>query len=611
MCQKIKKTNFRKIKNMPTKHKTKLKGGEFILKESLSDEIFTPEDFSEEQLMMKETIIDFMDREIWPDKMKYEEKNYDLTVEAMKKIGELGLLGVSLEEKYGGMGMDFVSTMLAVDYVSGVSGSVATAYGAHTGIAILPIYLFGNEDQKQKYLPKLASGEWFGSYCLTEPTAGSDANSGKTKAELSDDGKHYKINGQKMWISNAGFANLFIVFARIEDDKNITAFIVPNEADNGIKLGEEEKKLGIHSSSTRQVFFTDTIVPVENLLGERNGGFKIAMNALNVGRIKLGAGNLDGQRRSISISTEYANNRVQFKQPISSFGAIKEKLASMATSCYAGESACYRAASDVQSKIDEYEASGLTKQESELKGVEEFAVECSILKVAISEDMQICADEGVQIFGGMGFSAEAPIESAWRDARIGRIYEGTNEINRMLSIGMILKKAMKGELDIMSAYQDIIENKSQEIIENSEELNDEITLVENMKKVFLLLLGKSFEKFGPEIDKNQQVLLSLSDLAIETYISESTLKRTVKNIKRTSTIDQEYQISMSKLYIYEAAKIIEKKSRDIINSVIDDDNQENIYSSISKKLSYTKNPNIFELKTHVADKIIAENKYCF
>ncbi len=596
---------------MPTKNKTKLKGGEFILKESLSDEIFTPEDFSEEQLMMKETIIDFMDREIWPDKMKYEEKNYDLTVQAMKKIGELGLLGVSLEEKYGGMGMDFVSTMLAVDYVSGVSGSVATAYGAHTGIAILPIYLFGNEDQKQKYLPKLASGEWFGSYCLTEPTAGSDANSGKTKAELSNDGKHYKINGQKMWISNAGFANLFIVFARIEDDKNITAFIVPNDSNNGIKLGEEEKKLGIHSSSTRQVFFTDTIVPVENLLGERNGGFKIAMNALNVGRIKLGAGNLDGQRRSISISTEYANNRVQFKQPISSFGAIKEKLASMATSCYAGESACYRAASDVQSKIDEYEASGLSKQESELKGVEEFAVECSILKVAISEDMQICADEGVQIFGGMGFSAEAPIESAWRDARIGRIYEGTNEINRMLSIGMILKKAMKGELDIMSAYQDIIENKSQETIENSEELNDEIILVENMKKVFLLLLGKSFEKFGPEIDKKQQVLLSLSDLAIETYISESTLKRTVKNIKRTSTIDQEYQISMSKLYIYEAAKIIEKKSRDIINSVINDDNQEDIYSSISEKLSYTKNPNIFELKTHVADKIIAENKYCF
>ena len=596
---------------MSTKNKTKLKGGEFLLKESLSNEIFTPEDFSQEQLMMKETIIDFMDREIWPDKMKYEEKNYDLTLQAMKKIGELGLLGVSLEEKYGGMGMDFTSTMLAVDYVSGTSGSVATAYGAHTGIAILPIYLFGNEDQKQKYLPKLASGEWFGSYCLTEPTAGSDANSGKTKAELSDDGSHYKITGQKMWISNAGFADIFIVFARIEDDKNITAFIVPNDSNNGIELGEEEKKLGIHSSSTRQVFFSETKVPIENLLGERNGGFKIAMNALNVGRIKLGAANLDGQRRSISISTDYANNRIQFKQPISNFGAIKEKLASMATSCYAGESACYRAADDVQSKIDEYQSTGLSKQESELKGIEEFALECSILKVAISEDMQICADEGIQIFGGMGFSAEAPIESAWRDARIGRIYEGTNEINRMLIIGMLLKKAMKGSLDIMTPYQNILNNEPISIDEKCDNFEDEIILVENIKKTFLLLLGKAFEKYGPEIDKNQQVLLSLSDLAIEAYLSESTLKRTIKNINRTSLEDQYDQINMTKLYIYEACQIVIKKSNDVINSIIDQKNQNKIYSSIINKLKYRKNPNVFELKTKIADKIISENKYCF
>ena len=596
---------------MSTKNKTKLKGGEFLLRESLSNEIFTPEDFSQEQLMMKETIIDFMDREIWPDKMKYEEKNYDLTLQAMKKIGELGLLGVSLEEKYGGMGMDFTSTMLAVDYVSGTSGSVATAYGAHTGIAILPIYLFGNEDQKQKYLPKLASGEWFGSYCLTEPTAGSDANSGKTKAELSDDGSHYKITGQKMWISNAGFADIFIVFARIEDDKNITAFIVPNDSNNGIELGEEEKKLGIHSSSTRQVFFSETKVPIENLLGERNGGFKIAMNALNVGRIKLGAANLDGQRRSISISTDYANNRIQFKQPISNFGAIKEKLASMATSCYAGESACYRAANDVQSKIDEYESTGLSKQESELKGVEEFALECSILKVAISEDMQICADEGIQIFGGMGFSAEAPIESAWRDARIGRIYEGTNEINRMLIIGMLLKKAMKGSLDIMTPYQNILNNEPISVDEKCDNFEDEIILVENIKKTFLLLLGKAFEKYGPEIDKNQQVLLSLSDLAIEAYLSESTLKRTIKNINRTSPEDQYDQINMTKLYIYEACQIVMKKSNDVINSIIDQENQDKIYSSIINNLKYRKNPNVFELKTKIADKIISENKYCF
>ena len=596
---------------MSTKNKTKLKGGEFLLKESLSNEIFTPEDFSQEQLMMKETIIDFMDREIWPDKMKYEEKNYDLTLQAMKKIGELGLLGVSLEEKYGGMGMDFTSTMLAVDYVSGTSGSVATAYGAHTGIAILPIYLFGNEDQKQKYLPKLASGEWFGSYCLTEPTAGSDANSGKTKAVLSDDGSHYNISGQKMWISNAGFADIFIVFARIEDDKNITAFIVPNDPKNGIELGDEEKKLGIHSSSTRQVFFTETKVPVENLLGERNGGFKIAMNALNVGRIKLGAGNLDGQRRSISISTDYANNRIQFKQPISNFGAIKEKLASMATSCYAGESACYRAADDIQSKIDEYQSTGLSKQESELKGIEEFALECSILKVAISEDMQICADEGIQIFGGMGFSADAPIESAWRDARIGRIYEGTNEINRMLIIGMLLKKAMKGNLDIMTPYQNILNKEPLSIDEKCDDFGDEIILVENIKKIFLLLLGKAFEKYGPEIDKNQQVLLSLSDLAIEAYLSESTLKRTIKNINRTSHEDQYDQINMTKLYIYEACQIVLKKSTDVVNSIVDTESQDKILSSITNRLKYRKNPNVFELKTKIADKIISENKYCF
>ena len=596
---------------MSTQNKTKLKGGEFLLKESLSNEIFTPEDFSQEQLMMKDTIIDFMDREIWPDKMKYEEKDYGLTVKAMKKIGELGLLGVSLEEKYGGMGMDFTSTMLAVDYVSGTSGSVATAYGAHTGIAILPIYLFGNEEQKQKYLPKLASGEWFGSYCLTEPTAGSDANSGKTKAVLSDDGTHYKISGQKMWISNAGFADIFIVFARIEDDKNITAFIIPNDPKNGIELGEEEKKLGIHSSSTRQVFFSDTKVPVENLLGERNGGFKIAMNALNVGRIKLGAGNLDGQRRSISISTDYANNRIQFKQPISNFGAIKEKLASMATSCYAGESACYRAANDVQSKIDEYQSSGLSRQESELKGVEEFALECSILKVAISEDMQICADEGIQIFGGMGFSAEAPIESAWRDARIGRIYEGTNEINRMLIIGMLLKKAMKGSLDIMTPYQDILNNKPLSIEEKCQTFDDEIILVENIKKIFLLLLGKAFEKYGSEIEKNQQVLLSLSDLAIEAYLSESTLKRTIKNIRRSSVEDQFDQINMTKLYIYEACQIVLKKSNDVVNSIIDLKSQDKVHSTIAGKLKYSENPNIFELKTKIAEKIISENRYCF
>ena len=596
---------------MSIQNKIKLDGGEFILKDISPDEVFSPEDFSEEQKMIKDTVIEFIDREIWPQKMRFEEKDYDLTVEMMKKIGDLGLLGVNVDQNYGGLGMDFVSTMLVCDYISGSSGSLATAYGAHTGIAILPIYLYGNEEQKNEYLPKLTSGEWFGSYCLTEPTAGSDANSGKTKAELSEDGTHYLISGHKIWISNAGFANLFIVFARIEDDKNLTGFIVPNDPNNGIKLSEEEKKLGIHSSSTRQVFFEKTKVPIENLLGERNGGFKIAMNALNVGRIKLGAGNLDGQRRVISGAVDYANNRVQFKQPISNFGSIKEKIAMMATSCYAGESSCYRAASDVQSKIDEYVSNGLSKQESELKGVEDFAIECSILKVGVSEDMQNCADEGIQIFGGMGFSAETPMESAWRDARIGRIYEGTNEINRMLMVGMLLKKAKKGELDLMSALQNSMKDNGEDRVASIDELKHEISIVNNFKKVFLLIMSKAFEKYGEEIEKNQQVLLALSDIMIETYFSESTLKRTIKNIKRSSVNDQSHQIEMAKLYIYEASQIILKKSKDIIISSCDAKTQKDLLDKIEQLVSYSENPNIFEIKKSIADKIISENKYCF
>ena len=596
---------------MSIQNKIKLDGGEFILKDISPDEVFSPEDFSEEQKMIKDTVIEFIDREIWPQKMRFEEKDYDLTVEMMKKIGDLGLLGVNVDQNYGGLGMDFVSTMLVCDYISGSSGSLATAYGAHTGIAILPIYLYGNEEQKNEYLPKLTSGEWFGSYCLTEPTAGSDANSGKTKAELSEDGTHYLISGHKIWISNAGFANLFIVFARIEDDKNLTGFIVPNDPNNGIKLSEEEKKLGIHSSSTRQVFFEKTKVPIENLLGERNGGFKIAMNALNVGRIKLGAGNLDGQRRVISGAVDYANNRVQFKQPISNFGSIKEKIAMMATSCYAGESSCYRAASDVQSKIDEYVSNGLSKQESELKGVEDFAIECSILKVGVSEDMQNCADEGIQIFGGMGFSAETPMESAWRDARIGRIYEGTNEINRMLMVGMLLKKAKKGELDLMSALQNSMKDNGEDRVGSIDELKHEIIIVNNFKKVFLLIMSKAFEKYGEEIEKNQQVLLALSDIMIETYFSESTLKRTIKNIKRSSVNDQSHQIEMAKLYIYEASQIILKKSKDIIISSCDAKTQKDLLDKTEQLVSYSENPNIFEIKKSIADKIISENKYCF
>src|SRR5690554_3250993 len=447
--------NNKNIKMDYSKNREKelLCGGQFIVKETKAEDVFTPEDFTEEQKMMRDSVKEFVDREVWPLKERFEQHDYALTEEIMRKAGEMGLLGVAVPEEYGGLGMSFVTTMLVCDYISGASGSVATAFGAHTGIGTMPITLYGTEEQKKKYVPKLATGEWFGAYALTEPEAGSDANSGKTKAVLSEDGKHYSISGQKMWISNAGFCNTFIVFARIEDDKNITGFIVENDSSNGISFGEEEKKLGIHSSSTRQVFFSDTKVPVENMLGERGEGFKIAMNALNVGRIKLAAASLDAQRRIISNAVQYANERVQFKVPISSFGAIKLKIAEMATNAYVGESASYRAAKDIEDRIALRMEAGNTHQEAELKGVEEYAIECSILKVAVSEDVQHCSDEGIQIYGGMGYNADTPMESAWRDARIARIYEGTNEINRMLSVGMLVKKAMKGHVDLLNPAQ--------------------------------------------------------------------------------------------------------------------------------------------------------------
>ena len=391
---------------MKTEEKELLRGGQFLVKDRHCESVFTPEDFTEEQLMMKEAVKEFNDREIIAHRDRFEAKDYALTEEVMRKAGEMGFLGVAVPETYGGMGMGFVSTMLVCDYISSGTGSFSTAFGAHTGIGTMPITLYGSEEQKQKYVPKLASGEWFGAYCLTEPGAGSDANSGKTTATLSEDGKYYSITGQKMWISNAGFCHVFIVFARIEDDKNITGFIVENDPENGITLGEEEHKLGIRASSTRQVFFNNTKIPVQNMLSERQNGFKIAMNALNVGRIKLAAACLDSQRRITTDAIVYANARQQFKTPIAEFGAIKYKLAEMVTNTYVGESASYRAAKDIEDRIELRKAKGNTHQEAELKGVEEYAIECSILKVAVSEDVQICADEGIQVFGGMGFSCD-------------------------------------------------------------------------------------------------------------------------------------------------------------------------------------------------------------
>jgi alkylation response protein AidB-like acyl-CoA dehydrogenase len=600
---------------METKEKIDdmIRGGQFIVKETKAEDVFTPEDFSDEQKMMRDSVKEFVDREIWSKKEEFEKKNYDLTEEIMRKAGELGFLGVAVPEEYGGLGMDFVSTMLVCDYISGATGSIATAFGAHTGIGTLPITLYGTEQQKKKYIPKLATGEWFGAYCLTEPGAGSDANSGKTKAVLSEDGSHYKITGQKMWISNAGFCNIFIVFARIEDDKNITAFIVEKDLENGISMGDEEKKLGIHSSSTRQVFFNETKVPAENLLGERDGGFKIAMNSLNVGRIKLAAACLDAQRRVLTSAVEYANERVQFDTPISKFGAIRSKLAEMAMSIYADEAASYRASKNIEDRINLRKENGSSHQEAELKGVEEFAIECSILKVAVSEDIQKCTDEGIQIYGGMGFSADAPMESAWRDARISRIYEGTNEINRMLSVGMLVKKAMKGHVDLLGPAKAVADEltgiPSFDTPDYTQLLAEEKAMLKRLKKVFLMVAGSAAQKYGEELDQHQQLLLASADILIETYMAESAILRVEKNAKRYGEETQKVQIAMAKLRLYKAVDKINEKAKEGIISFAEGDEQKMMLMGLKRFTKYENYPNIVELRNIIADKIVEDNKY--
>jgi len=593
-----------------TAEKEALKGGEFLITETNAEDIFIPEEFSEEQKMMAAATIDFIRKEIDPNVERMETQEEGFMSGLMTKAGELGLLGVNVPEEYGGMAMSFNTGMLIADVV-GIGGSFSTAYGAHTGIGTLPIIYYGTEEQKKNYLPKLASGEWKAAYCLTEPDAGSDANSGKTSAKLTDDGKSYLINGQKMWISNAGFADLFIVFAKIDDDKKLSAFLV-EKTFGGITLNDEEKKLGIKGSSTRQVFFNDCKVPAENLLSDRENGFKIAVNILNVGRIKLGAGCVQGCKEITSVATSYANQRKQFGVSISTFGAIQSKLAKMASKTFVTESAAYRGGQDIDNLIQKLEGEGLSHSDAKMKGVEQFAIECAIIKIHGSEIIDYVVDEGLQVYGGMGFSEEGPMARPYRDARIARIYEGTNEINRMLLVGMLFKKGMKGELDLFSAAmavgKELTSVPSFESPDMSLPLAAEKEVVKNLKKAVLMAAGKAAETFGPKLDTEQEVLMSLADMIIEVYVAESAILRTEKLIARYGAEGAQIYVDMTQLYIAEAVQKVKNHGDEAIACYATGDELKVLMMGM-KRFTKVEPYNTKELRRSIAAKMIEADAF--
>ncbi|HRG53131.1 MAG TPA: acyl-CoA dehydrogenase family protein [Bacteroidia bacterium] len=588
-----------------------LKGGEFLIRETEAKDIFIPEEWNEEQLMIAQTCRDFIAQHVDPNLNRIDAQEEGLMVDLLNKAGELGLLGISVPEEYGGFGKDFTTSMLATE-VLGAGHSFAVAISAHTGIGTLPILYYGNDAQKAKYIPKLASGEWKGAYCLTEPSAGSDANSGKTNAKLSADGKHYILNGQKMWITNGGFADIFTVFAKIDNDENLSAFIV-EKAFGGISLNPEEHKMGIKGSSTRQVFFNDCKVPVENLLSERQNGFKIAVNILNLGRIKLAGAAVGGSKETTTKSVQYANERQQFGRPISKYGAIRYKLAEQAIRIFASESATYRASQNIEDAIKSLVAGGMDEAKAKLKGVEQFAVEAAILKVHASEALDYVVDEGVQIYGGMGYSAEAPMDRSYRDARINRIFEGTNEINRMLTVDMMLKRAMKGELDLMTPAQKVAaELVSIPDFSTSEEtlFSKEKKYVAGFKKAALMIAGAAVQKLMMQLGKEQEILMNIADMLIEIYVSESLQLRVEKLVAIKGEASCKEQLDIMRVYINDAADRIHKSGKEAINTFATGDEQRMMLVGL-KRFTKTDGLNTTEARRNISAKLIAENKYCF
>ena len=587
-----------------------LRGGEFIIKSSQPQDVFIPEEFTEEHHMMRDMAHDFLVQNVYPNLERIDAMEAGLMPSLLDKAGALGLLGVSIPEEYGGFGKDFITGMLMTETL-GAGHSFSVAMAAHTGIGTLPILYYGNEEQKKKYIPRLATGEWKASYCLTEPGSGSDALAAKTKAVLDVDGKNYILNGQKMWITNAGFADLFIVFAQVDGDK-FTGFIL-EKTYAGLTLGEEEHKMGIKGSSTRQVFFTDCKVPIENVLGEIGKGHLIAFNILNIGRAKLAAAALGGCKQVSTLSIMYANTREQFKLPIAKFGAIKHKLAEQAIRIFAVESAIYRVSNLIDEKEKQLMSDGKPFTKALLGAAEEYAVECAMLKVAGSECLDYVSDEGVQIYGGMGYSADAPMDRAYRDSRINRIFEGTNEINRMLTVDMILKRAMKGELDLMGPAA-AVQKELMAIPEfgNGEEapFGNELKAIANMKKAILMVAGAAVQKFMMTLAKEQEIIMNIADMAIETYLSESTLLRVQKLASIKGEEAAKDHLDILHVYMNDAMDRINIAGKNAINSMSEGDEQRMMLLGL-KRFTKMQPFNTKDARRRIAKTLCEADKYCY
>jgi alkylation response protein AidB-like acyl-CoA dehydrogenase len=591
-----------------TQQKNILKGGEWLIKESSPFDTFIPEDFSEEQQMVKDMCASFLETEILPILERIDKLEPGLMPSLVTKAGEQGLLGASIPEQYGGLGKDFITSNLVGEALGG-GFSFSVAVSAHMGIGTLPILYFGNEQQKEKYVTKLASGEWKGAYGLTEPNSGSDALGAKTTAKLSDDGKHYILNGQKCWITNGGFADVYTVFAKVDGDK-FTAFIV-ERGFPGFTQGAEEHKMGIKGSSTVQLYFQDCKVPVENVLGEIGKGHIIAFNILNIGRLKLCAAALGGAKRTTNTSIEYAKTREQFKTPIASFGAIKNKLAEMAISMWVCESALYRTAKWIDDKEHDLMESGKPFNEAVLGGAEEYAIECAILKVFGSEVLDFVSDEGVQIHGGNGFSDEYVVSKAYRDSRINRIYEGTNEINRLLTVDMVLKRAMKGRLDLMGPAMSV-QKELMSIPDfgsgDEEAFAKEKKIIANFKKAILMTAGAAVQKLMMKIEQEQEILMHIADMALQTFAAESALLRAMKLVERKGEAAAAFELDITRTWLYDAADVINKHGKDAINAFAEGDEQRMMLLGL-KRFTKVEPFNSKDAKRRIAEKLISDGKY--